>query len=271
VRHPLGRNGPDDPRRAALDYLARGWSVIPLRPRDKRPAIAWQDYQQALPAADAVGIWFTRWPDANLGIVTGRVSGLVVMDVDPEHGGADSLSALQRRHGALPPTMEATSGGGGRHLYFAHPGGHVRNRVALAPGIDLRGDGGMIVAPPSVHPSGRRYAWRAGRGPGEAAPAALPRWLLEDPASGPDRAGHPADHWRRLLAEGVSEGARNNTIASIAGHLLWHGLDPDAVTELLLCWNRERCRPPLADAEVARTVQSISRLHEREDDADAGP
>lgn len=253
---------------AALDYLARGWSVIPVRPGDKRPLIEWQDYQQRLPGADEVRHWFARWPDTNLGIVTGAVSRLVVLDVDPAHDGVTGLNTLQKRHGALPETVEAVSGGGGRHLYFRHPGRPVRNRVALAPGVDLRGDGGMIVVPPSLHPSGRRYVWRVGHSPQEINLAPLPEWLFEEQIRKGSHAGHPIRYWRKLLAEGVSEGTRNNTIASLSGHLLWHGVDPKIVTELLLCWNRIRCRPPLPDAEVVRTVQSIVRLHEREEKAD---
>ncbi|MFO1301135.1 MAG: primase alpha helix C-terminal domain-containing protein [Burkholderiaceae bacterium] len=75
--------------------------------------------------------------------------------------------------------------------------------------------------------------------------------------------GHPLSHWRRLVGEGVAEGARNATIASLAGHLLWHQVDPHVVLELLLSWNRQRCRPPLADDEVAATVASIARTHVR--------
>lgn len=250
---------------AALDYLARGWSVVPVRPREKRPLIAWQAYQHVRPRAEDVRDWFGRWPEANVAIVTGAVSGLVVLDVDPKHGGDASLSRLEREHGPLPFTVEAVSGGGGRHLYFAHPGGHVRNQVGLAPGIDLRADGGVIIAPPSVHPSGARYGWRPHHSPQETALAAMPRWLLQPPA--PEHPGHPLAYWRELLAAGVPEGNRNSAIASLAGHLLWHGVDPEVVTELLLCWNRARCRPPLADEEVVRTVASITHLHQRTADA----
>jgi hypothetical protein len=251
-------------QQAALDYLDRGWSVIPVRARDKRPLIAWQMYQQRRATTDDVRAWFGRWPDANVGIVTGVVSGLVVMDVDPRHGGDVSLTDREREYGALPPTVEALSGGGGRHVYFAHPGGHLHNRAALAPGIDLRADGGMIVAPPSIHACGRRYAWLAHHAPQEIALAPLPRWLLEVPAPDNGPRGHSLAYWRDLIKEGVAEGSRNDTIASLTGHLLWHGVDEDVVTELLLCWNRERCRPPLPDEEVARTVGSITRLHRRE-------
>jgi Bifunctional DNA primase/polymerase, N-terminal/Primase C terminal 1 (PriCT-1) len=254
---------PYNVQQSALDYLERGWSVVPVRAREKHPVVAWQGYQQRRATSGDVRSWFARWPDANVGIVTGVVSGLVVMDVDPQHGGIASLAELEREHGPLLQTVEAVSGGGGRHLYFAHPGGHVNNRVALAAGIDMRGDGGLIVAPPSIHPSGRRYLWRPGHSPLEIALASLPGWLLDKITLGGGPRGHSPAYWRRLISEGVSEGSRNNTIASLAGHLLWHGVDPDVISELLLCWNRERSRPPLSDEEVLRTIDSIHRLHQR--------
>ena len=250
---------------AALQYLARGWSVIPVRPREKRPLIRWQPYQEKQPSEDEVTAWFTAHPDANVGIVTGAKSGLVVLDVDPAHGGDDSLIDLESRHGALPDTVEAQTGGGGRHLYFRHPGGVVPNKVGLAPGIDLRGDGGLIVAPPSTHPSGRRYVWEVSHHPDDVALAAMPDWLLHLVRGPRAPAGHSLHHWRTLVSEGVSEGERNNSLASLVGHLLWHGVDVDVVLELMLCWNRARCRPPLPDAEVDSVVKSIHRLHVQEE------
>ncbi|HEY5646962.1 MAG TPA: bifunctional DNA primase/polymerase, partial [Pseudomonadales bacterium] len=160
------------------------------------------------------------------------------------------------------------SGGGGRHLYFAHPGGALPNRVDLFRGIDFRGDGGVIVAPPSIHPSGGRYRWVEGRSPDVLAPAALPRWLLAALAPHGQGSGHPLSFWRDLMREGVAEGGRNNALASISGHLLWHEVDEQVVIELLLAWNRARCRPPLPDAEVVATVESIARAHRRAGQAD---
>lgn len=162
---------------AALDYLSRGWSVIPVRERAKRPAVAWKTYQTRLVSEATLRDWFHRSPDYNVAIVTGALSGLVVVDVDPRHGGDNSLRRLEKEHGALPKTMESITGGGGRHLYFSHPGGEIHNRANIEPGIDLRGDGGCIVAPPSVHPSGKRYRWKKGHGPGQVKPARLPDWL----------------------------------------------------------------------------------------------
>jgi hypothetical protein len=247
---------------AAIGYVALGWSVIPIQPRGKIPLVRWEEFQRRRADIDEVERWFKRWPAANVGVVTGAISGLVVLDIDQRHGGGESLERWEMRHGPLPLTIEATTGGGGRHAYFVHPGFTLRNRAGLVPGVDLRGDGGMVVVAPSIHASGRAYAWRAAHAPGEVPLAPMPPWLLRQARAEGTRAGHPASFWRTLVKEGVEQGRRNNTIASFAGHLLWHGVEPDVVAELLLCWNRVRCRPPLADDEVARVVASIARRHE---------
>lgn len=247
----------------ALFYCRRGWSVIPIRPGGKQPLVRWQRFQGERADEALVTRWFRRWPDANVAIVTGAVSGLVVFDVDPAHGGDDSLAALERRFGALPETVEVLTGGGGRHLYFGHPGIFFPNRVGIRPGLDLRGDGGYVVAPPSLHPSGRRYMFEVSHHPEDLPVAPLPAWLRDLDSLGAHRSGHPRSYWRALAAEGVREGERNNTIASLTGHLLWHGVDPVVIEELLQCWNLVRCQPPLDGSEVARTVWSIVRTHMR--------
>jgi hypothetical protein len=251
-----------DCRAAALSYAERGWSVIPMLPNAKRPLVPWREFQQRRAGTAEIEAWFRRWPDANVGVVTGQISGLVVVDVDTRHGGMSSLATAERVHGPLPGTVEAITGGGGRHLYFVHPGRWTPNRVALRPGIDVRGDGGCVVAPPSLHPSGQHYAWRAGHAPGQMPLAGLPEHFFgrAGPAQG---AGHTAAHWRHLVREDIEEGRRNDTLASLAGHLLWREVDPEVVVEMLLAWNRCHCRPPLPDDEVVRTVDSIARLHER--------
>ena len=243
----------------ARRYLARGWSLLPLRSHDKRPLVAWEPLQSSHPSAEQVADWFGRWPDANIGIVTGEISNLIVLDIDPKHGGDASLDRLERQFGQLPATIEVTTGGGGHHFYFAHPGGLIRSRTGLAQGVDLRGDGGYIVAPPSIHPSGHPYLWAVGHSPEDVALAALPRWILLE--SGGIRVRRTPSDWRRLAREGVPEGQRNSSIAALTGHLLRHQVDPEVVLELLLSWNRMRCRPPLQDAEVAQVVSNIVRLH----------
>lgn len=162
---------------AALGYLSLGWSVVPMLPRGKRPIIRWTPFQQRRPSPGDVEQWFERWPDANVGIVTGQVSGLLVLDVDAGHGGPESLADLEREFGRLEPTLESLTGGGGRHLYFRHFGETVANRVGFREGLDLRGDGGVVVAPPSIHPNGKPYRWREGHGPDALRPAPMPAWL----------------------------------------------------------------------------------------------
>lgn len=244
---------------AALAAAARGWSVVPVEHGGKRPIVPWLPFQARRAGADELQRWFGTHRRLNLGVVTGAVSGLVVLDVDPRHGGDHSLATLEGLHGALPPTVEARTGGGGRHLYFAHPGGTVANRVGLAPGIDLRADGGMVVMPPSLHASGQRYAWEPGHAPDDRPLAPLPPWLLVLLRRGAPLHTRSSEEWRALLRDGVAEGERNASLASLAGHLLRHDVDPGEVLELLLAWNRQRCRPPLSDAEVAAVVHSIAR------------
>jgi energy-coupling factor transporter ATP-binding protein EcfA2 len=153
---------------AVMDYESHGFSVIPLRPRDKKPLQKWDEYQRRRATDDELLLWFDQNPDANVGIVTGSVSNLIVLDVDGDEG----YRELEQR-GGLPATWIATTGKG-YHAYFSHPGWEVRNFARKLPGLDLRGDGGYVVAPPSIHPSGREYGWRQ-----QGQIAAAPDWLLE--------------------------------------------------------------------------------------------
>ena len=154
--------------------------------------------------------WFRACPDAGIGIVTGTISGLVVLDVDVRHGGDVALQQLERDHGRLPRTVECQTGGGGRHLYVAHPAALVRNQVGLAPGIDIRADGGYVVAQPSLHASGLRYVWVDGGTPDDIAVAPLPDWLRRDriDATGlPDRSLATA-RFRRCVSGRTQQHAR---------------------------------------------------------------
>ncbi|MBK8909462.1 MAG: bifunctional DNA primase/polymerase [Rhodospirillales bacterium] len=125
-----------------------------------------------------VASWFEN-SELNVGIATGTVSGIVALDIDPRHGGDEALAALEREHGPLANTWRFLTGGGGEHIIFRHPGKTVSNSAGkIGPGIDMRGDGGYIVAPPSMHISGRRYAISVDHHPDDIALAPLPGWLL---------------------------------------------------------------------------------------------
>lgn len=123
---------------------------------------------------DVIRAWWRRWPNANVGLTTGPENRLVVLDVDVEGDGERSLRALVREHGPLPRTAAVRTGSGGRHLYFRHPGRPVPSPEDWRSGIDVRADGAYVVAPPSLHRSGRRYEWLGG-----PAVAAAPAWLID--------------------------------------------------------------------------------------------
>lgn len=157
---------------APLHYLALGCSVIPLRPGDKRPALAWAEFTRRRATEAEIGEWWRRRPDLNCSIVCGRVSGLVVIDCDPRNGGDASLAAYPALRG---PAVQTGSGGG--HFYCAEPG--FAKVPSLLPGVDVQGEGAYVVAPPSVHPNGARYQWLPGRALGEVPLPAAPFWLRD--------------------------------------------------------------------------------------------
>jgi len=176
---------PDNPLTAAHAYAARGWRVIPIEPGHKFPRGFPEWQHDATTNPQIIESWWGRdHPDHGIGIATGAATGMFALDVDPEHGGDETLTDLEHEHGALPDTLEVLTGGGGRHLYFAVPDGvTIANDQGkrLGPGLDIRGEGGQAVAPPSIHPdTGRRYEWEALHDPADGVTAAVPpAWLVE--------------------------------------------------------------------------------------------
>jgi hypothetical protein len=202
--------------RPALSYAARGWSVVPVHgiaegrctcgrhacpAPGKHPRIRWESAMRAGAQPEQIRHWWHRWPDANVAIVTGGVSGLAVLDIDPRSGGDHALAALEARRGTLPPTVEARSGGGGRHLWFATSGGLPS--AVVAPGVELKAERATVIAPPSLHVSGERYAWVPGRGPDEIVLASVPEWLEALACGSADLRGHdtPVDAPVRTIQE----------------------------------------------------------------------
>ena len=160
---------------AALAYARSGHPVFPVK-RDKTPYTP-HGFLDASVDETTIQSWWARFPDAGVGLVTGSTAGFITIDTDPRHGGQDSLNGLLTEHGPLPPGPKSNTGGGGNHYLFAHPGGTIRNATNILPGIDLRADGGYIVAPPSGHPSGGTYEWVV---PLDSVPLPPPPdWLLK--------------------------------------------------------------------------------------------
>ena len=167
----------------AIAYTQLGIRVIPIRPGHKYPGIdAWQT--KATDDTDVVTSWFTGdYKSYGIGIATGRTKygQIFVVDVDDrdEYRGSDTLHDLEQRYGALPETVTAITGTGGQHLYFYSPV-EVRNDAGsrLGVGLDIRGEGGQVLAAPTVHPNGKQYQWVDGWSPMDRRPANAPQWLL---------------------------------------------------------------------------------------------
>ncbi|HEV7299021.1 MAG TPA: bifunctional DNA primase/polymerase [Tepidisphaeraceae bacterium] len=269
----------------ALAYTARGWLVFPLhnpvgeagelrcscgRPEGKKegecssPAKhprTKNGLSDATTDAAQITAWWTRWPDANIGLRTGL--SFIVIDVDPRHGGDASLDELETSHGLLPHTPESQTGGLGRHLLFNYIPGFRNSNNAIAPGIDARGEGGYIVAPPSRHMSGNHYEWESSSHPDDVPLADLPDWLCPGSLKiGQLAAGNLAFTAGPVKADGspVAIGGRNTAAASLAGQFITAGDSLHEVMRKLNGWN-ENNPAPLSAAELARTAASVARTH----------
>ena len=231
------------------EYVNSGWSVLPVKPEEKRPYMSnWLQYTKNRAYLQTVENWFTHLSGAGVGAVTGKISNMVVLDV--ESWCKIPIEELLKKY---PTQMVARSGSGGYHLYYQYPVGvpRVSNRVGIFEGADLRADGGFIVLPPTVHPNGNRYEWIK-RGPLGAFPMAL-----LDLESKPTVQN---DGWIVEALRGVSEGGRNDTCARLAGYFFKKGMTADIVEALLMDWN-ERNDPPMPAREVRTTLRSIERSH----------
>lgn len=228
-------------------YVDRGWSVLPVRPEEKRPFMTnWLQYTHSRASKETITSWFTNLSGAGVGIVTGKVSNIIVLDV--ESTCPYPIEDILKKY---PTQLVSRSGSGGYHLFYQYPTNvpKVANRVRIFDGADLRADGGFIVLPPTIHSSGRRYEWVS-----EGVPGRFPTALL-------DLRSQPkvqSDGWITEALRGVSEGGRNDACARLAGYFFKKGMTYDIVESLLLDWN-ERNDPPMPTKEVRTTIKSIER------------
>jgi hypothetical protein len=265
--------------RVGLEYARRGFAVFPLhgiapdrsctcsvtqcKNQGKHPRTP-NGLKDATKNLGQIERWWRMLANTNIGIVTGAASGIIVLDVDPRHGGDASLEALIAKCGKLPDTPIVLTGGGGWHYYFKHPGPgvHVPNSSGqLGPGLDVRADGGYVVAPPSLHVSGQLYTWELSSRIDEVPIAPAMDWLLElirKPGTGQQATRSPSE-WVELIRRPIAEGSRNDTLVRLAGHLFRiRVLDPAIAAELVRAVNEARCQPPLAQEEVEAIVESIA-------------
>ena len=215
----------------------------------KRPMVAWTKYQTNRPTEAEVAKWFAMWPEANIAIVTGHVSNLVVFDIDKK-------GALEyaEKNGGFPTTPMAQTGKG-LHVYVQRPDFEVGNAVDTDLGIDIRDQGGYVAAPPSIHGSGRQYQWMEGASIKDVSIAPCKPWMLDYlksvaekpsmPKTTKERPLKPSDSeklaitsrgndpYADILANGAPEGMRNDTAARLIGHYLAKGLDATEAWELV--------------------------------------
>lgn len=233
----------------AIEYLNSGWSILPVKPEEKRPYMMnWLQYTHSRATRDMVENWFKNLSGAGIGVVTGKISNMVVLDVE-----SYCKTPIEELLKMYPTQMYSRTGSGGYHLFYQYPTGvsKVSNRVGIFEGADLRADGGFIVLPPTIHPSGGRYEWIK-----RGIPGTFPKALLELESQPKVQ----SDGWITEALRGTSEGGRNDTCARLAGYFFKKGLNSDIVEALLMEWN-ERNDPPLPIREVRTTIKSIERSH----------
>ena len=278
--HPLGHYGrirgvENQTLLAAWSICEVGWQLYPVNGVDdegtcacpkgaacphpgKHPTTP-HGFNDASSDPERIAELFTRWPGKNVGLKTGRASDTVIIDVDPRHGGMETLGGLQAEHGYLPPTRLHATGGGGFQYALRCPEGMVEvPSRTIGPGVEVKADGAGVVLPPSSHASGGRYEVLL-RGP----LAPLPSWVAEMP----DRelriltggAESPTES-RFKLPGHIYETAspRNRTLFDYGCSLRAHGWDPAAILAELRRVNAERCVPPMSDHEVQKVAGSAS-------------
>lgn len=244
-------------RDAALAYAALGWHVFPLGVRSKKPLIpkteGGRGLLDATTKAEQITEWWSRWPQANVGISCGP-SGLAVIDLDTDKGGITAWKKLSEALDVpLRAAVMAKTGGGGVHLLYKNDSEVHNSAQRLGPGIDVRGIGGYIVVPPSVHPTGNKYEWFPGRSPSDRGPTPLPS-LLAAKLIAP-----LADDHEAVDVDMIPEGRRDNTLTSLAGSMRRRGMAEEEILAALRVTNTNRCIPPLPDEILRRKVASVCR------------
>lgn len=252
---------------AALHYAVHGMSVFPLVPRGKKPLNAGgRGYLDASADPRQAEAWWSLTPDANIGLVPG-LSGLVIIDIDGPEG--EEHARRFGLHGTKTLSVRTGRAECGQHLYFRHPGFPVSNR-SLAPHLDVRGDRGYVLVPPSVHPTGRRYEWN-----GETEIAPLPRAVLDalrgcpEPDLEPTEWHAPSSVDRAVLGYRIgrylatvgncTEGSRNSTAFRVAAMLVRDfALTTDLAWPYLVSWNAKNV-PPLPTRELRDCLGSAMR------------
>lgn len=240
---------------AALRYIERGWSIIPIKARSKLPLVtSWKVYQDIRCTKEEAQEWWGKNPEAGIALVCGEISGVIVVDIDKKEG------VKSEGHGlALAPTLCARSGGGGEHYFYKWRQGLVGAKVGFRTAVDIRSDASYIIISPSIHPSGKPYEWTMGE---DEPIAAAPKWL--ETSSAEDKSDEPKTDWDSFFKENKGKGVRNMSAAQIAGKILFE-TSPEMWDTLGLSyfkiWNKDHNVPPLPESELMTVWNSIKKTH----------
>lgn len=239
------------PLKAALKYARQGWHVFPVN--GKVPTTP-NGLKDGSASPKQVKELFRAYPGNGVGIVTGEPSGIVVLDIDDKDNVQELVARLEKEYGPeFKNTYTVRTGGGGYHFFFKHPGDRVGNRVGyLGRGVDLRGDGGYVVAPPSLHASGRRYKVIK-----ETTIKVVPKWIVATDDAKKASTASPSRQGNADVL--VPEGGRDNYLFKMGALLRRKGASDQAIEAALMEENAQRCDPPLLDTEVARIAASCGR------------
>ena len=243
---------------AALKYATKyDWAVFPVDSSTKKPFTP-HGCKDAKKVTGAIKNWWKKWPDAAIGVATGSISGIIVIDLDIDKNkgldGYREITKWEQVYGALPDTARSITGRGGNHLFFKYAGKDIKNRAGLLDGVDVRGEGGYVILPPSLHPNGTEYVWE--QDPDETPIAEVNEtvWKLFSMKNGKPGKGRKQDSFQVPTTIGMGE--RNDTIFRLACSLQSQGLPDEAIRASVKATNIVRCIPPLDDSEIDTLVDS---------------
>lgn len=238
---------------AALKYATKyKWAVFPVSQQTKKPLTP-HGCKDAKKDPGAIKAWWKRYPDASIGIATGSVSSLLVIDedVDEDKGlnGVHEMQIWETDNGNLPETVRAITGRGGAHLYYHYSGKDLKNRAGVIEGVDVRGEGGYIIAPPSIHPNGTQYEWECD--PEETELAEIDDTVKKFLSL---REKVPGEKFK--LPNTIESGQRNSTLYRFACSLQSQGLTDEAISAAVMAENETRCSEPLSKDEITQLIKS---------------
>lgn len=256
---------------AALWYQDKGFKIFPLAGRSKVPLTS-NGFKSATNDRSQIIKWWTKYPNANIGLVTGQENSLIVIDCDintdtGEKGYSNLREWLGSRNIDLPTTLCTGTGKGGIHIFYriTKP---VKSRIGFLSLVDIKADGGYVVAPPSIHPNGKRYEWLNESEEIAFLPDSLYNALNQytksidlknSSMSCKPKIEHVGKGNLKITYFSIPEGQRNNTLTSIAGEMRQYGFSTKSIQEELSCRNIYQCAPSLSQNEVENIVRSVCR------------